>query len=203
MKRLGPEGFVQINIQDLSLNIQNKFWEPDWNKKYSLDNIIKCLEDLILFPSRENKNTALSLSGGLDSRTLFSIFLKNKSEYLSSHAFGDESNQDVLMAKSIANKSTFDFKMISIEENTEEKILNTIYEYIPTSGFILSLNDLLVIPSHAKLYERNEVIIDGAYGEIIRREFLNRIYFLGKDAITQKHDEKFFQLLKNHRGTFF
>ncbi len=201
--RLGPYGNAEINVDKISLKIQNNFWEPDWNKIYTSTDAIKCLEDLILFPSREKRNTALSLSGGLDSRTLLSIFLKNDSEYLSSHAFGDGTNKDVEMAKSIAEKLSFQFEIIPIEDNAANNILETLYYFIPITGFLLSLSDLLVIPSHAKPFEKNKVIIDGAYGEILRREFMNRVFFLGKEAVTQKQPEKFFNLLKKNNGSFF
>ncbi len=203
INRLGPFGKVEINVEKSSLNIQHSSWEPEWSKSYTSSDAIKCLEDLILFPSRERRNTALSLSGGLDSRTLLSILLKNNSEYVSSHAFGDASNQDVSMAKTIASKLSFNLEIIPIKENTASNILTSLYHFIPTTGFLLSLSDLLVIPSHAALFENNKVIIDGAYGEILRREFLNRILFLGKDAVTQKRPEKFFMLLKKNHGSFF
>ncbi len=78
--RLGPGAKAAIDVNSNTIEIKNKIWEPEWNKTYTKQDLISCLEELILFPSKHEAKTTLGLSGGLDSRTLLALFLKNNTK---------------------------------------------------------------------------------------------------------------------------
>ncbi len=107
------------------------------------------------------------------------------------------------MAKRITDRLDIDFDIIPSEINNSEKIIEVAYKYIPYSWFAIPLHDLFVVQNQQKLYESGKVIIDGAYGEIIRREFLSRVLFMGKDAVTKKGAKKFYEFIKLNHGDFF
>lgn len=201
--RLGPGADAVIDISSLTVKIKNKIWEPEWTKILTNDDLISCIEELILSPSKQEAKTTLGLSGGLDSRTLLAMFLKNNTKSFSTHVFGYEGNYDVAMAKRITDKLNIDFEIIPSEINNSEKIIEAAYKFIPYSWFAIPLKDLFVIPNHHKLYQGKKVIIDGAYGEIVRREFLSRVLFMGKDAVTKKDAKKFYEFIKLNHGDLF
>jgi len=56
---------------------------------------------------------------------------------------------------------------------------------------------------HYKSFPKNEIIIDGGFGEIWRREFLTRLYYFGKKDLVNKNFENIFKYLINHRANIF
>jgi hypothetical protein len=56
---------------------------------------------------------------------------------------------------------------------------------------------------YGQISGRNNIIIDGGFGEIWRREFANKLFLLGRSALSQKNSERVFNLLKHNKTDIF
>jgi hypothetical protein len=53
------------------------------------------------------------------------------------------------------------------------------------------------------LFEDKKIVIDGGFGEIARRQYLNRLLLLGKKALEERNAESISKYLRHHRAAIF
>ncbi|MBE2279345.1 MAG: hypothetical protein IAE91_03050 [Ignavibacteriaceae bacterium] len=116
----------------------------------------------------------LSLSGGLDSRLLLS--LSNKSSNLYLHSFGKNSEKDVIIASQIAEKLQIYHEVLNHSFSSVEEEVNFFKESSKFHLFTQPFFPVLRLANY-NLVSHNGLIADGGFGELWRREFLNRVYY--------------------------
>ncbi|MHB9040024.1 MAG: asparagine synthase (glutamine-hydrolyzing) [Melioribacteraceae bacterium] len=181
---------------------KNKFKTPKHNLDNQSYNFNDRLNELILFPLAGNE-ISLSFSGGLDSRLLFSYLLGNKERNWDAHTFGDENHPDAVIAKQICNDFDISHKQIQILPPSPDQFIIEFKDYIGQTIVNNSASSFLQLRNYSGLEGTNQVIIDGGFGEIWRREFFNRLLFLGSKFILNGDIEKIIPHLRLYRADIF
>lgn len=182
IKRFGPGSKVKISNGKISLTNSN--WQPNFNKALTEDLVLKRIELTSLIESK--KNISLGLSGGLDSRFLLSILQNSKRDW-QAHTFGNSKNPDVSIAEKIQNREKFEHLILDNIFKDPDEIIKLIKKAISLSGVIAPATEFLQHNYYKILFDQNFWIIDGGFGEVFRRQFLNRAAVKGKSDILNKN----------------
>ena len=150
------------------------------------------------------KTTSLGLSGGLDSRTLLAILSNSSgSKNFYAHTFGNEKLSDVKISKSIALSQKFAHSIYNKYSVDLVSTLKLIQDYIPFTGLTVPISDLIHISYHKTISDSNKVIIDGGFGEIGRRQYLNKFILGGRKIINQKNTAGLLNNISLNKGSIF
>ncbi len=197
VKRLGPGGRLEIDYSG-KLKHSNKSLKLNSANESEICNTLSVFTSL----NHPAKKFSLGLSGGLDSRTLLSILL-NVNPDSASHTFGSRELADVQIAKAIAGQENITLRNFDQYQFTIDNIVGLISNYIPFSGLTIPISDLIHIDYHKKLDDDNFGIIDGGFGEIGRRQFLNRFLLNGKKIIAEQNTKAFITNLRIAKADIF
>ena len=187
-------------------NNQCKFYENNWNpiktKFIETEEFEYKLEKLTLLGQENNLKLSLSLSGGMDSRVLLSLLLNSKYKDWGCYIFQTDDRMDSIIGEKILSEFNISYKLFTNAAETGNNVIHELTDYIKTTYITESgFNSLKLM--HYKLFSQDEVIIDGGFGEIWRREFLNRLYHFGKKDIENQNYEKVYNYLTNYRAEIF
>ena len=201
VRRLGPYGTAQI--KDRKIVLSNKNWIPAFEKEAHEEELTALLRSFTLFPLYGENYLTLGLSGGLDSRVLLSFLLSSKRPFWGVHTFGSIDQPDTCIAEKIVRELKIDFTQLHEPIPQPEEFLSLLEEYIGQLGPTIPASEILHLPYHRVLYNQNKVIIDGGYGEILRRQFLNRLRFMGRKTLLKKDAEGIFSHLTLNKAYIF
>jgi hypothetical protein len=179
-------------------------WQPEFTKtNYSTLDFSKTLNDFIFLPLINKQKLSLSLSGGMDSRVILSCLISSKYKDWYTHTFGDRNHPDSLVAKKI----TIDLGVIHEEINLslpeDDSIIKEIADYVSGTLVNNAASGFLQLRNYNKLVGRNEIIIDGGFGEIWRREFFNRLLITGQKTLINNNAKEIIPYLTIHRANIF
>jgi Asparagine synthase len=175
IKRLGPAGTIYYDWKELRIS-NNKF------TKSVLPDSVERFPELVSKYCNNNfhsyENMSLALSGGIDSRFILSILLKNEQKF-HCHTLVNEENNDLKISEEICRK--FDIKHellprenLSIAES-EDQILSY-YKNIPPT---IPLTQLLDFGFYGINHLKDNILLDGGFGGFYRRQYLNKLYLKG------------------------
>lgn len=192
----------QIIFNNYQKEIIKNNWIPLRNNILDTDIFINRLEKNILLGGQDNKKISLSLSGGMDSRVLLSFLLHSKNNNWDCHTFQTDGSMDAIIAAKISKEFHFNHRIITREDFNVNEIVPELFEYIgitylTNSGF--ASRKLMLY----KYLPQDEIIIDGGFGEIWRREFSTRLYILGKKDLGNNNYAKIPNYLVYHRADIF
>ena len=177
-------------------------WFPQKSKNLNIKDFSNILSENILVGKYDNSKISLSLSGGMDSRVILSFLLNSDYKNWDCHTFNSSSKMDSIIAEKILQDFHINYKMLSENDYNQGNILSELVDYIGAtyiteSGFISrKLMQYRLLPQEG-------LIIDGGFGEIWRREFLTRLYHLGKNDLINKNIKNISRYLVNHRANIF
>lgn len=181
------------------MQLFDNFWLPTAEGNHSGEYFLESLDKQVAGELSEGKKISLSLSGGIDSRVLLSSLLQFDRDRWDVHTFGSE---DVL-DRQIADR-------ICADNGITQRHYTYHDEQIDFSDFIRFMKfSRLNHPATAYLQFRNyqnlagEHIIDGAFGELFRRVYSNRLFYTQSKAILQKNPEGIFKGLQFSRADIF
>lgn len=199
VKRLIPGSLLKI---DTGLKTELNRITPNYVKS-SEHKIINTLKHFTQLNYHE-KITSLGLSGGLDSRTLLAILSNSSYQHnFSTHTFGSEELSDVKISGSIAHSQKLAHSVYNNHAVNLETTLQLVKNYIPFTALTIPISDLIHINYHKMISESNKVIIDGGFGEIGRRQFLNKFLLGGKKIITERNTTALLRNISVNKGNIF
>lgn len=199
--RLGPGG--KGTICDGKVEKNNTQLELDFSGKTRPDEFIDELEGVTTFPLNYKKNISLGLSGGLDSRLLLEILMKSDHKNWQTHFFGAIDHPDVKIAKQISIDKNIPYLNLNKPISNTNDCLSLLKDSIGQLGPITSASEIFVYPYYGDLSNKGWVIIDGAVGEIHRREFFSRILFTSQKAIIRRDIKKLRKIFSFVKGSIF
>ena len=168
-------------------------WIPEKSKFITTVEYKSKLEKLTLLGLSNNRRVTLSLSGGMDSRVILSLLLNSDYKNWGCYILKTEDKADKQIAEKILTDLKIQYKLFADEYPDETNILAELFNYIGSTYLTgSSFNSLKLF--YFRLFPNDEIIVDGGFGEIWRREFLNRLYVFGKKDI----EEKNFSNVNNH-----
>lgn len=191
---------IEINAGRISITnfnnkiVENKFSEEDFTSK---------LKKFLLAANHSGYETSLSLSGGFDSRVILALILYFKIDGLSVHTFGDEKHPDSIIAKQICHRLNikhYQFSNLKNDLNYDEDELKNFVGQTLLGHPISAIKQLSL---YKNIEKDNLITIDGGFGEIWRREFLNRILIKGRIALKTRNLESIYKYLVQFKADIF
>lgn len=198
IKKLPPNS--ELSIVNGSFKIKSEEYVFEQNK-YTTDQFFSELYKLINIEIPENYKISFGLSGGLDSRLLLALFYNSKRE-VALHSFGFGYEADVKIASELANQLNLKHKILLSDLN-DKSLIESIPDYISNNELVEPASTYLRLYKLNDEYFGNKIMLDGANGEIYRRQFLNRLYYAGISTISNKNVDKIFSALTFNRADIF
>ncbi len=198
--RLSPGGKAVITKD--SLNLEKKPWYPDKNPLSSL-NCQQVLKSFLKLDSKSNEPLSLGLSGGLDSRVLLSLFLNNNDKNHFVHTFGQPDEPDIIVASRIAANESLQLSYYNDPLPDLEKMINLMSDYASRTFVIEPVSSIFKLKYYYYLEEQNKIAIDGAFGEMARRQYSIKLLFFGKKDLIEGNIKKIAKHFIVNRPTIF
>ena len=195
IKRLYSNGTAIIGKRHLS--IKNKPWSPERIPNANSYEIAKLIEDLTTFPLENRQSLILALSGGMDSRTLFSPLLSANSSNWKAVTFGEVGLSDIKIAKQITSAFNIPHQVYTQKLPSETELVNTMEEFLGLTNAAMPAYHSYEL-DYYKFLDKNNVFIDGGEGGYIRGIAGNKLLFYGKKAIKEKNPHKLFTVFQTN-----
>ncbi len=199
MKRLGQGGKGEFN--GAGLEVENRLFYPEINNETKL-NLKSLLQGFVNSLNNSGKDVSLSMSGGMDSRFLFSIIQSSGIDF-DLHTFGEKSHPDAKIAIEIAQQFELEHSQYESRIHDFGTDFVGITRFISGTLLLASASEYYQFMHYPKLHSVNKIIIDAGWGELTRRGLFNSLLYKGNSAIIQKKPESLYELMKSSRPVFF
>ncbi len=204
IEKLPPAGMFEIDFDNVIDKTKN--WIPQ-----KIDATVKsfshCLTSFLFPKSNLNFDNSFGLSGGLDSRTLLALALSetnlNPHGKFQVHTFGFENDDDVIIASKICNELKIKQTLLIKELIFGGEFLGKLSVYIKDTLLVEPASCFLKNIYFEDGYFSNRILIDGANGEIARRQFFNRLYVKGKSDLRNRYARNILKYLRMLRADIF
>lgn len=204
IERVSSGNSILINRLTNSLSNQKNYWVPNFHKEeFTQNTFSNLLEKLVTFPLSNNQMISLSLSGGMDSRLLLSFLLKNSHSNWYSHTFGDNRSADSVVVKKIISGLNIRHEQIDLPLPDIEGCIAEIKEYVSATIINSEASAILQLRNYNQLSGRDEIVIDGGFGEIWRRDFFNRLLLTGYKSLLRKDACEILPFMQYRRASIF
>lgn len=188
---LPPASIAVYDDQNLSIKQYWDFnYEPDYSKTEDefVDELVKTFKKAVEIRMKDNHRYGVSLSGGLDSRSIVGAIDENKRKDILTFTFGPLDCDEVKIAKKVSDRAKTKFKAIKITpetiiDNAEKGLyLNDGHRYIGVSYYV------------SPIYRTISNDIDVAFnGFILDTVVVNP--WLTEELINAKSEEELFDIL--------
>lgn len=142
------------------------------------------------------------LSGGLDSRLLLSLLLKQQRPF-SLYALGDRSEPDNVLSRSIAHDYSLEQLLLGEEVPSADTCLARLQRYGSRTNAFSPASAFHKLGTFHKLHQLGSFVIDGGMGEIVRRQFLNRLRVRGQRYLERAGPEDLFRHIRVNNPPIF
>lgn len=194
----GMKAVISGNELDLSNNTSDESVYTDFNT----GDFYTTMKALLLAPAESGMGTSLSLSGGFDSRVMLSLLQETEIPDLVLHTFGDPSHPDSVVAKRIA--ALYNLRHMQFTMPDEQHYgVDDLLDFAGQSLMGHPVSALRQLDNYRSLQEYAGVVVDGGFGEIWRREFLNRLLFQGKSLLKSRDPEAVLPYLRYPKADIF
>jgi hypothetical protein len=201
VKRLGPAG--RLHIRPDGISYANTPFTPRMTGEFHLPRIDEKMFRLIDPVWDHHLCISLGLSGGLDSRVLLAYMLNSKNTRFSTHTFGHAADPDVVIPERISSNEGFPHVTYDAPLPDSSTIVTLLNDYVSQTNLVEPISTALRLRNYHGLDNSKFLLMDGAFGEVARRQYLNRLVMSGKGAITRKNVDVIFNGLKAHRADIF
>jgi hypothetical protein len=201
IERLGPSSHVIIK-NDIVIKHESRLWLPEFGNDNS-DHAKSILDFFVQAAINSGRTVSLGLSGGFDSRTLLALLMASRSTIFGVHTFGEMRDPDVRISESIANEFRFPWVHYNDPIPNAQELLPLVQSFVAQNILVEPASSILRLRYYSLQHARGQLIIDGGFGEIARRQYLNRIVRLGRSALLEGNIARLFQLIRVTRADIF
>ncbi len=193
IKVLTPASILTYDGNNVSIE---KYWElkyePDYNKSEDefVDELVRTFKKAMNIRTEDNHRYGVSLSGGLDSRTVLAGIPPERRKDIFAFTFGPEYCDEVKIGKKIAEKARIKEHMV-FEISPENIMDNAEQEVWLTDG-----RDHIGVSFALPIYESVKDKIDVVFTGFLLDTSLSTSY-LTKNILKAKHDKDLYDLLYN------
>ncbi len=198
VERLGPGAQIRIENCRYSISRPASLQLPKMNKSMA-----RQIDILTTFPLDAGYQIITCLSGGVDSRLLLATLLSRPKDKWKVCMFGPVNHPDVRIARQIVQDLHLDNIYLPITIPDASQIISAMRNFVVHTQCIAPATEAIRLGFYKSLYEPKTIIIDGAFGEIMRRTYLNRLFIRGRMAFRQGRIKKIMPLLHLKRGDIF
>ncbi len=201
IERLGPCGHVVFKDGRV-IKHDTSPWLPEFADG-DTSGVIDALSGLLRAAATNKRTISLGLSGGLDSRLLLSMLTTSREHRFGVHTFGDSRDPDVLIASAVTNALGIDADYYDDPIPSVEKLITMLTDFAAQTCVVEPASSLLKLRYYPALRYQQRLMLDGGFGEIARRQYLNRIVRLGRAAFLSKDVNSLLPLMRVSRGNLF
>ena len=169
----------------------------------STDSFMEALTSFSTLPLKKGRPLSLGLSGGLDSRTLYAVLLQQSDANWCVHTFGETCHPDLETAGALNqyyDKTHHLFYETIPDASTIEELLP---DFIGQTIFTAAPSHYFGFQAYQKIQELGLSVIDGGFGEIARRRFMNSVLLRAKKVLLNKDAYALTPYLRLHRADIF
>lgn len=198
IQRLTSNSVIEIPLKNHQSSIISlEKFNYSINDEDASELIIRKLKAL----AESNSKIIFMLSGGIDSRYLLALSLKSRIEF-ETMTIGPNEHPDNKFAKILSDKYQISHKNIPIL-NDSEKLIKLLPEFVVKSRFFASASEL----NRKYIYEEYDfdgaIIIDGSFGEILRRGMYNKLQYQSLSDFKSKNKTRLAGCLSFYKADIF
>ncbi len=200
--RVGASGYVSIVNNTLTHSWCH--WTPELAR--GNESVISLIEDAAMIPIHEGLNLTLGLSGGIDSRTLLAILSHSPDERWQIHSCGDRNNLDVHVARMLAESLRIQAHISFFERRPSDTIENVVCSLREVALHEEMTDELFAYPRFqvfSELSAQGFWMIDGGYGEFMRRIYGNKLNLVGRKILREKNAGAAMLYLRRSKSAIF
>lgn len=195
VERLGPGGHLLLT--DESARLESHPYAPRGSGHHETPSTLLAAQ----LRASDDRTVSLGLSGGMDSRTLLS--LRPRTDRFGVHVFGPKSREDVRVALSIAEHERLLFSHFHVPPVDPADLLRVVSEHAVQSQAVSPASAALSLRYYPELRSQRKLVVDGGFGEIMRRHFMNRLLRRGAGAIRDRDARGAFEYVRFERANIF
>jgi hypothetical protein len=198
VRRLGPAGKGEITARTVRFQHQPLKIETTETDRISPARSLRAMTHPNLDPGDK---ISLGLSGGMDSRVLLSMMLGRPE--LAVHVFGRPDDPDVVISKRISDALRLPRRHFFEPTPGLERCLSLLREQAAKTCAITPASFALTAKYYESIHSAHTLMLDGGFGEIVRRSFFNRLNRLGRKALVNGDPKAIFPHIRFTRADVF
>ncbi|HYQ86373.1 MAG TPA: hypothetical protein VES59_03915 [Bacteroidota bacterium] len=199
--RLGPGGYASFREGSLICS-NNTPWLPSFQPG-DAQGAIESLNALLESALERHHTISLGLSSGLDSRLLLACLIGSHKGRFVTHTFGEPTDPDVRIATKIAQTLGLEHQYYNEPLPDTDTCLSAMHSFVVQTNLVEPGSSFLKLRYFPKVREQCALMIDGGFGEIARRQFLNRVVRRGRTALQSKEIPRLLALMRSPRADIF
>jgi hypothetical protein len=200
--RLGPGGSLIIE-NNSAVSHFHPFTPNSFTENKTSEQTVSILTAFASPIPREGQTVSLGLSGGLDSRTLLALMAPGALPSFQTHTFGSMLDPDVYVPRTMALTEHIPHRLLDSIINEESVSISVLKAYAAETHLIEPVSTAVKLSHLFSMDIKNTLLVDGAFGEIARRQYLNRVEFRGSRPFREKNIESVMDSLSVPRAQFF
>ena len=200
IQKLGPGGYGILTPRTMRLHALP--WRPADAVRGRSPEILPHLRALTNPEMPAGERISLGLSGGLDSRTLLAVLL-NRNAAFDVHIFGSDRDPDVRTAREIARAEGLHAVRFDDPVPPVDECIRLMREFGAQAYLCEPVTSALRLGYFDRIRDQNKLMIDGGFGEFLRRQFLSRLLYRGRTALRRLDPAAIARFLGVDRGRIF
>jgi hypothetical protein len=201
IERLGPNGYARFESGS-RIQCTSKPWLPPF-KQGTIEHAITILNSIIQSAIDQPYTLSLGLSGGLDSRLLLALLSPYSKDQYGTHTFGHARDPDVQIADTITSALRIQHQHFNEPVPDAQGCISLMHSFAVQTLLSEPVTTIIKIRYYSILRRQHKLLIDGGFGEIARRQYLNRLVRLGHRAVQFRDYPRLIQLMRYHHANFF
>jgi hypothetical protein len=199
--RLGPGGHAVFQ-NGAVISAASVPWLPS----FKTSTTAAALEILTAFIrcALDNKYTpSLGLSGGLDSRLILALLTSFPKAKFVTHTFGDPADPDAKIAGNISSGLELPHANFNDPLPGVPACVSILQSFV-TQMILVGPGTLSAkLRYYRQIRAAGRLVIDGGFGEIARRQYMNRVVRLGRSAARSGDSSAILPLMRQRRAAIF
>lgn len=202
IRRLGPGGRLSVTA-GRERHLAEQDWSPpacpDAPEAAIHDRLRACLQPDL----PDGARLSLGLSGGLDSRLLLALLADSDHADVQVHTFGAPDHPDVRIAKQLAVAAGLPHVHLHDPVPDADACWALLQAHVAQTQAVSPASAVLGLRYPRQLYDAGCWMVDGGFGEILRRQFFNRLLRRGRRALRRGEAANLVPYLRFHRADVF
>ncbi len=197
--RVGPGGYASIS--PASFVSHHTPWLPVIAETTE-HALLETLSSFLSPTLHEGTTLSLGLSGGFDCRVVLSLLVAKNQPFVA-HSFGSDADPDIATAKRIANMFSIPLHQFESGLPSVDATIALIRKYAAQTCLISPVSSVLKLRYYDAMHRGGMLLIDGAFGEVSRRQLGNRMLSRGVAVLRSGNPALLFPLLRLGRSKIF
>lgn len=146
---------------------------------------------------------SLGLSGGVDSRLLLALLGRDATGRFVAHSFGSSKDPDVSLAERLARTTGVEHQRIEPFQPAPDELVPMLRSYATATHLTEPVTSALRLAGYDRLVRQRRFLVDGGFGELLRRQYFNRLVTFGRTALRQKDARRLLSVVRSGRADIF